>query len=275
MSKSAHVAARAAFALVALASSTARAQAPEAPEALAAPGNEPVAAAMAEPPPPTGAQYGLSVRGRYVTMPSWFLGLFTQENSPLHSAGFILEGFRRNAENFDIAVGLGYQNMSPPDGNWLGRGKDPSVDTDFVQVKGMSLISLDVSFVWNTWLSDYFGVYYGAGFGLGVVTGKVLRTSADNCNSDNVGDLSQCKPRVCQGDRCTEGELAASEGQKDGGPENPHRFKESSVPGALPILNLMAGVSLRLPEVPGLEIRLLEGGFHNAFFLGSSVAYLF
>ncbi|MDX2018675.1 MAG: hypothetical protein SF187_00435 [Deltaproteobacteria bacterium] len=235
----------------------------------------PTAEAAAAPPPAAyGQQFGLSMRGRYVTVPSWFLGLFSKENSPLHTAGFLIEGFRRK-DNFDIAVGLGYQNMSPPDGNWLGRGKDPAADTDFVQVKGMSLISLDVNFTWNAWVNEYLGFYYGAGLGLGILTGKVLRTSAANCNSSNVGDETQCKPKVCQGTTCTEAELAASEGGRDNGPDNPHRFKEGSIPGALPIVNLMAGVNLRFPEAPGLELRLLEGGFHNAFFLGSSVAYLF
>lgn len=235
---------------------------------------DPSAESMAAPPPAYGQQFGLAMRGRYVTVPSWFLGLFSKENSPLHTAGFILEGFRRK-DNFDIAVGLGYQNMSPADGNWLGRGKNPAVDTDFVQVKGMSLISLDVNFTWNAWVNEYLGFYYGAGLGLGILTGKVLRTSAAGCNSTNVGDETQCKPIVCQGSTCTEAELAASEGGRDNGPDAPHRFKEGSIPGALPIVNLMAGVNLRFPEVRGLELRLIEGGFHNAFFLGSSVAYLF
>lgn len=231
-------------------------------------------AAAPESPPSYTQQFGFSARARYVTVPSWFLGLFTEANSPLHSSGFLLEGFRRK-DDFDIAIGLGYQNMSPPDGNWLGRGKTAAVDTDFVQVQNMRLISLEVSFVRNTWINEYFGFYYGAGLGLGILTGKILRTSAGNCTDDNVGDTSQCKPIVCSGSQCTEQELERSEGGKDNGPASPRRFAEPDKPGALPILNLMAGLSLRLPEVPGLELRLLEGGFHNAFFLGSSVAYLF
>jgi len=225
-------------------------------------------------PAPYSQQFGLAMRGRYVTVPSWFLGLFTKEATPLNSSGFVIEGFRRK-DNFDISVGLGYQNMSPPFGNWLGRGKEASQDTDYVQVKGMSLISLDVNFVWNAFINEYLGFYYGAGLGLGILTGKVLRTSAANCNSSNVGDLTQCKPIVCAGSTCTEAELAASEGGKDNGPGEPHRFKESSIPGALPIINFVGGMTLRFPEARGLELRLLEAGFHNAFFLGSSVAYLF
>ena len=230
--------------------------------------------AESAPPVPYAQQYGLAVRGRYVTVPSWFLGLFTERNSPLHTAGFVLEGFRRK-DNFDMAVALGYQNMSPPDGNWLGRTKDPAFDTDLVQVKGMRLISLEVSFVWNNWLNENFGLYYGAGLGLGILTGKVLRTSAGNCAAENAGDLTQCKPIICRGERCTEAELRASETRPDGGPAQPHRFKEDDVPGALPIVNLVAGAALRFPELPGLELRVIEGGFHNAFFVGSSVAYLF
>jgi hypothetical protein len=37
----------------------------------------------------------------------------------------------------------------------------------------------------------------------------------------------------------------------------------------------VGGMTLRFPEVRGFELRLIEAGFHNAFFLGSSAAYLF
>jgi hypothetical protein len=80
---------------------------------------------------------------------------------------------------------------------------------------------------------------------------------------------------VCTGGVCTEAELQASanSNQQDT-PATPHRFRESSVPGAIPILNLMFGVDFRVPQAPGLEFRI-DAGFFDALFLGSGVAYVF
>jgi hypothetical protein len=37
---------------------------------------------------------------------------------------------------------------------------------------------------------------------------------------------------------------------------------------------MVLGFDFRIPDVKGLEFRV-EGGFSNAFFLGTSAAYLF
>src|SRR5687768_16432105 len=97
-----------------------------APAAQAQPASPP----PADPDAPVVARYGFALRmPRYVSVPSWLLGLFTEENVPLHTFGsFGVELIRRT--DFDIAFGLGYQNMSASDGNWLGRSKDPSFETD-------------------------------------------------------------------------------------------------------------------------------------------------
>jgi hypothetical protein len=78
---------------------------------------------------------------------------------------------------------------------------------------------------------------------------------------------------VCKDGKCTEDALKATEknGNSDS-PATPHRFREGSIPGAIPLINLVTGIDFRIPTVPGLEIRA-EGGFYNAFFLGGSVAY--
>ena len=57
-------------------------------------------------------------------------------------------------------------------------------------------------------------------------------------------------------------------------PTNPHRFKDPNVPPVLPVVNLVIGVDFRLPQVRGWEGRI-EGGFYNAFFLGTAIGYTF
>jgi hypothetical protein len=221
------------------------------------------------------ARYGIGIRmPRWVTVPDWLLGAFFAESEAVSTFGaYGFELIRRKAD-FDLVLGLSYQNMSPADGNWLGRGRDPGIDTDFVQFRGFGIIGVDASFVGRRRFGQYLGMRYGAGLGLALIRGKVLRTSSAMCTAANAGDERACRPIVCQPTGCTEAQLAATEGNVDGGPGDASRFAEPNVPGALPLINLSLGVDLRHPAIPGLEARL-EGGFYNALFLGLAFNYIF
>jgi hypothetical protein len=255
------------------------------PESSAVPAESEAAVVPAAPEmikPVNEPHFGGAFRARWITLPSWFLGMFTKANRALSSYGVGVEGFRRkrDAENpnrfWEISLGLGYQNMSPPDGNWLGKGKNPAVDTDWVQFKNFGFWTIDFSYLSRQFFNDVFGVHYGAGLGLAIIQGDVLRTSSANCRAGNLS-TKECRPSVCTNGVCTETELSNSTKNNQNGesdaPEHPHRFREGSIPGAIPIINLVTGVDFRIPSVPGLEFRA-EGGFYNALFLGAAVAYL-
>jgi hypothetical protein len=252
-------------------------------ETAAAP-EEPVAAAT----PAAGkmveqGRFGAAARWRWVTVPGWFLGLFTQKNVPLSTFNaWGLEGFWRKRDKDDahrtweIVVSVGYQNMSVSDGYWLGKGKNADLDTDLVQTKNLGLITMDAAYVLRQYFSPYFGIHYGAGLGLGVVRGKVLRTSARQTAPGQFQVISADGTLICDANaKCNEILLAQSQlAGQDRGPTDPHRFEESSVPGALPILNLLVGLDFPIPDAKGLEFRL-EGGFYDAFFIGLSGGYVF
>jgi hypothetical protein len=232
----------------------------------------------------TFPQYGVAMRMRWISVPSWFLGLFTQKNVALSTYGYALEGYRRKHDREDhnrtweLSLAIGYQNMSPSDGFWLGKNKDINVDTDLVQFRNFSLITMDAAFVSRQYFSRYFGIHYGAGLGLAVVRGKILRTSAQcDPSTGNCQVVISDPGNVCGGagrPACTEANLQKSEGIPDGGPFGPHRFQETSVPGAIPILNLLFGLDFPVPDAKGLEFRV-EGGFYDAFFVGGTAGYLF
>jgi hypothetical protein len=219
--------------------------------------------------------YGMGLRLRWVSVPGWMLNLFTKKNVPLSSYSTAVEFFRRKGE-FDFILSIGYQNMSPPDGNWLGKGHDPSIDTDYVQFKNVALVGFDLSFVWHTYINDWFGMHYGAGLGVGVVTGHMLRTSdGTGCTDQNAGDYTKCHPigANCPPSGCTDASLAAL-GPGPDSSTTPQRFTDGNVPPALPIVNVLLGVDFRLPRVRGWEAKI-EGGFYDAFFLGGGVGYTF
>jgi hypothetical protein len=225
---------------------------------------------------PADLSYGVAARLRWVSIPEWMLNLFTKQNVPLSSWGTGVEFFRRKG-NFDLVGSFSYINLSPPDGNWLGKGDmhPASVDTDLVQFRNLALYGLDVSFLWHNFFNDWFGMHYGAGIGIGIVGGTLLRTSNAGCTEANAGDLSQCHPAgvTCSGTSCSEQQLAALPPRMDS-PSTPSRFAESSIPPVLPIVNVLIGFDFRLPQVRGWEAKL-QGGFHNAFFLGGGVGYTF
>jgi len=257
--------------------------APPAPAGEAgAPGNAgPVvpAGALAEETPvarPADLSYGVAARLRWISVPAWMLNLFTKKNVPLSTWGTGLELFRRKA-NFDIILSVNYQNMSPGDGNWLGKNHDATIDTDFVHFDGLALWGADVSFVWHTVLNEWFGLHYGAGIGVAYIPGKILRTSNDPaiCTEANAGDVSQCHPKgwtYVPGSGLRPDPATLLPGVDD--PNNPHQFADPNKPSVLPIVNILIGVDFRLPQVRGWEAKI-EGGFYDAFFLGGAVGYTF
>jgi hypothetical protein len=219
--------------------------------------------------------YGAGARLRWVSVPKWMLGLFTKKNMPLSSWASAVEFFRRKGE-FDFMVSIGYQRMSPDDGNWLGKGHDAAIDTDYVQFKDLAFWGVDASFVWHTMFTDWFGMHYGAGLGVGIITGQMLRTSnGTNCTEANAGNVDACHPigAICANGVCTDASLMQL-GPGIDDPAKPHRFVDGNVPPAIPIVNVVVGFDFKVPRIRGWEARI-EGGFYDAFFVGMGVGYTF
>ncbi|HEX3903499.1 MAG TPA: hypothetical protein VH853_11665 [Polyangia bacterium] len=200
---------------------------------------------------PADLAYGVAAQLRWVSVPSWLLNAFTKKNVPLSSWGTGVSVFRRKG-NFDIAISFNYQNMSPPDGNWLGSSNDPTKDVSFLQFRSFALYGFDFSFLWHNYFTNWFGISYGAGVGIGILSGYIERTrNLTGCTAANAGDPSMCMP----GANSVTAHLA-------------------DVPPAVPIFNVQLGLDFRVPTIRGWEARI-EGGFYDAFFLGGGVGYTF
>ena len=210
---------------------------------------------------------------RYTSVPKWLLGLFLDESMPLNSYTAGLEFFRRTG-NFDLVMGVAYQRLSPDPGNWLGSGNPPSVDTDYIQFDNLAAWSVDAAFILHTEFNEYVGMHYGGGVGIGIMTGRMLRTSAGSsgCAADP-GNPAVCHPIVCPDPGpCTEGQLKPTEGGIDS-PGTPSRFADGHVPAVYPIVNLITGLDVRFPNVPGFAVKFDMGYFFPYFFFGGSIAY--
>jgi hypothetical protein len=220
--------------------------------------------------------YGMAVRARWASVPKWLLGLFLDQSKSLSSYTVGIEGFRRRG-TFDISLGVAWQALSPPDGNWLGRGKTAATETDYVQFKNFGSVSIDVALMSRTELNPYVFLHYGGGIGIGITTGKMLRTSAGTpgCTT-SPGDVTKCYPIVadCPTGPCSESALANSEGGTDG-PQNGSRFVSHDIPSVYPIVNLITGLDFKIPGAGGLELKVDLGYFFPYFFLGAGAGYQF
>ena len=256
---------------------------PAAPAAAPAPEPAPVPQAV-EPAPAAKAPvstmavhdigsptWSLGAQLRYITVPGFLE--FTQVNHPLNSMSFAIQGIRRK-EDTDIVFGLDFSFMSPEDGNWLGNGKNPSTDTEFLQFKGLNVISLEVTWIWHHALNNWAQLEWGAGGGLGIVTGKLMRivNTSPGCSA-NPSDPTQCYPMICGGGPCTDAQLAmhqAASSCHDKSCAGGNQFEDGNVPPAIPIIHLLVGGVFQLSD----KIRLrVEGGFHDAFFFGAASEY--
>lgn len=198
------------------------------------------------------AEYGVGLRLRGVFEPKFMIELFLEEAaSGVFSPGYGLELNRRRG-NFELVLGFEYENVSPDDGFYLEKGDDPTMAgeaPDFVEFDGLGWFTVDLAFMFHSPINDKVAFRYGAGFGIGIVTGEALQTD------------STCSGRDIQND-CTRL------------PEGPGvQYKDpADLPPVFPVVDLVAGMQFR--PTPKMTVNL-EGGLRTLFFFGLSSTYYF
>jgi hypothetical protein len=261
--------------LVILASANLRAQTPD----KEPPGGGPMKIDAA-PPPEVGLgryQLGARVRGIFVTtaMMSPWLNAGTGTSMESWSVG--LEFIYRKP-TFDVVTSLDFSWLDVHDGNYLGAGHDPSLDTHYVQFRNLSFVSADVAIIGYHKFLPWLELRYGGGLGIGVVPGDVLLTNnGTQCTQANAKDESQCYPTITgpiNGKPTTaqEAALKASEGGGTDTAQTPHRHVSGDKPPVMAVVNILVG--LRFYPIPRLALTY-ELGFRNAIFTGIGVHYLF
>ncbi|MBI4510473.1 MAG: hypothetical protein HY698_12620 [Deltaproteobacteria bacterium] len=200
------------------------------------------------------SQYGIGLRARYVAIPTWLLNLFLDHSTAMGHPGIALEAVRRKGD-FDIVLGLEYENISPKDGLYLEKGDNPGTPgeyPDYVTFDGLALLGMDISFLWHLKFHEKVSLRYGAGIGVGFVLGDVVQADTVCNPGTSADDLDD--PKAC--------------------PVDPRALPEKSddVPPVVPIVNVLVGMRFKVTDRIFVN---LEGGFRNMFYGGIGTNYMF
>lgn len=261
---------------------------PPAAEPTPPPASTPAPAAATAPaaPAPVGepaeiGRHSVGVRARYIFVTKAMLSPYFNANTgtQLNSFSVGLEyAWRGPDKHYDVVASLDFSWLPVEDGNFLGSGHDPSLDTHYTQFRNLSFLSADVSIIGFHKFTNWLELRYGGGLGIGWVGGDVLLTNnGPMCTTQNASDTTQCfplgigpingKPTPAQ-----EQLLKATEGGGTDTNATPHRHVSGDKPPVMGVVNILVG--LRIYPIKRMAITW-EIGFRDAMFTGFGVHYLF
>ncbi len=192
--------------------------------------------------------WGIGIRGRNLIVPKSFIENFVERAaSGLNQYGYGIEVIRRK-RNLELTFGVEYDNLNLDDGIWIEKGESiPQDEPDLVEFDGFGWVAVDFNAIWHIELHKMFSLRVGAGIGLGVVLGDVLRTDYI-CTTSEESSCSK-KPNAEQ-----------------------DRSPEEDIPPVFPLVDFIVGVQFRPLEK--LTINL-EAGTRSVPYLGASIGYYF
>lgn len=205
-------------------------------------------------------QWGVGFRLRNVLAPKGLLELFVEQApAGISTVGYGFEITRRKG-NMELILGLEYEQLIPKGGEpsncaanpsqciWIDKGDSIPADApDLVEFDKFGWFTIDFTFAWRNEINKMFAIRYGAGIGLGIVTGSILRTDYV-CSTSDVSSCTQ-----------------------DPNAEN-LRTKEDGVPPVFPVINAMVGLQITPIEQVSINV---EAGIRTFPYFGASANYFF
>ena len=222
----------------------------------------------------------VGARYRTIFVPGWLLNLFfdfpqwpnDETAGPFMANQAAGVEFTTRRNNFSITGAVwwaGYfsseigQSYRPR--TFVANEQGDPDDPEFIE-STISLLLFTADFVFSTMFTDWFGITYGAGFGLGVkVGGGLIRTEAYPDRSAPTGFTPCSGPN----DPADPGGFCEARGGVDDGY---YGTEDSRVWPIYPWVNILLG--LRFKAFRHLEINV-DGGIGIGFLMGFRVNYIF
>lgn len=210
-------------------------------------------------------EYGVGLRLRNVRIPKGELELFVERagDSGASNFGFGIELIRRRGD-LELQIGIEKENISPGGGVWIERGKTVPTDVaDYVldaddATEKLGWITFEFTFLKHSPITKQLAVRYGAGAGLGIITGSLQHYNVICAGgATNEAPEPGCRPMALGGQASPE---------DDGTP------KKYDLPPVFPVVNAIIGLQFK----PTDKITVnFETGIRTVLFLGLSGAYFF
>ena len=193
------------------------------------------------------ADYGLGVNARQLQLTRGLDEVFT-EKAPggTRTNGASVE-FSKRGKQLEFVFGFGYDDLNASDGYYLETAGDPLTpgEVDFTEFQKFHVYTIDATLLGYLKLHKILALRYGAGLGVGIVRGKVLRTDAI-CTSSNI--QQDCVPD----------------------PAGAQQRKAANIPKAIPVLNMLAGIQCRPLDLLAINIDI---GLRNVPYIGASAMF--
>ena len=210
-------------------------------------------------------EYGVGVRLRSVWVPKAILELFVDRAAGgAHNYGIGVDLSRRRGTT-ELQLGFEFEHINVGQGVWINRGDNVATGDEADYVLGPSAaghqfgwFTVEFTFLNHAEINKTFAVRYGAGLGLGIMTGEVDHYNIICHGATNAAPEPGCVPPRFSGNG------TYSEGQETLVPYN--------LPPVFPVVNAILGLQIRPTDKLTINV---EGGIRTMPFVGVSSSMFF
>lgn len=219
----------------------------------------------------TAVEYGVDLRIRSVHLPTTMLEWFLTRGNGAGNLGLGIDFVRRRGNN-ELQLGVEYERINLGEGVIIGPGMQVPADfADYVlgpdsAPEKFGWFTVEFTFLHHTPLTKYLALRYGAGLGIGVITGGIYRWDVDCATtSTNASPEPGCVP----GDQIPGGTGRTASDETGASQTAPVKY---DLPPVFPVVNLIGGVQIKPAAKAVINV---EFGFRTLPFFGMSAGYFF
>jgi len=218
-------------------------------------------------------EYGVGIRLRSVHVPKGLLELL-MDRAPggVKSYGLGVELARRRGD-LELQLGAEFEYIEPAEGVYIENNADVATgdEADFIVGPGhnnnkkLGWFTVEFTFLNHASITKRIAIRYGAGLGIGIITGELGRYNMI-CNA---ATNSSPEPGCVPPDSPFNGSGTYSD---DGGSSTPGTVVKYKLPPVFPVVNAIIGIQLKPLKKMTINI---EGGIRTMPFFGASTSFFF
>ncbi|MBA3395328.1 MAG: hypothetical protein H0T89_21950 [Deltaproteobacteria bacterium] len=221
----------------------------------------------------TPIEYGIGLRLRAVRIPKGLLELVMERApGPVKSHGIGVELSRRRGD-LELQLGAEFEYLQPAEGVYIESNADVAAgdEADFILSpkhngqRKLGWFTVEFTFLNHAAITDYLAIRYGAGLGIGIVTGELGRYDVICNGATNRSPEPGCVPPGPPFD-------GAGTYSDDGGTIAPGTIATYDLPPVFPVVNAIVGLQLKPFKKMTINV---EGGIRTVPFFGVSTSIFF